>query len=86
MYLFSLYYISKDKYSKYYLNQVRIRAMVSLYLMYVAKDNKTKCVLIPFFVINLKRLLWIYSSMCDEPWAFIWESPSDWSDLGMINC
>ena len=33
MYLFSLYYISKDNYSKYYPNQIRIRAMVSLYLM-----------------------------------------------------
>ena len=48
MYLFSSYYITKDKYSKYSLNKIIIRSMVSLYSTYVAKDNKTKCALNPF--------------------------------------
>ena len=39
MYLFSLYNISKDKYSKYFLNKIRICEMVYLYLIYVPKDN-----------------------------------------------
>ena len=48
VYLFSLYYISKDKYFKYSLNQIRIIVMVYLYPMHVGKDNNTKCVLNPF--------------------------------------
>ena len=48
MYLFSLYNISKDKYSKYFLNKIIISEMVYLYLIYVAKYNKNKFVLNPF--------------------------------------
>ena len=47
MYLISSYYIIKDEYSKYSVNQIIIRAMVYLYSIYLAKDNNTKCVLNP---------------------------------------
>ena len=71
MYIFSFYYITKDKYFKYSLNQITIREKVYIYPMYVAKENES------LFVINLKRLLCIYASMCDEPCAFIREGESD---------
>ena len=86
MYLFSSYYITKDEYSKYYLNQIIIREMVYLYSMYVAKDNNTKCVLNSFSWSIWNDCYAFFSRMCDEPCAFIWERVSDWSDLGMINC
>ena len=48
MYLISLYYISKDKYSKYSLNQIIIHEMVYLYSMYISQEDNIKCVLNPF--------------------------------------
>ena len=86
VYLLSLYYISKDKYSKYSLNKIRIHEMEYLYSMYVAQEDNTKICSESLFVINLKWLLYIYSSMCDELCVFIWESESDWSDFGLIKC
>ena len=63
----------------------RICANTSLYLGYAAKGNKTKCIINPFF-INIQRLLWLYSIMCEKPCAFIWASVSNWSELVLINC
>ena len=48
-YIFSLCYTAEDKYSKCSPNKIIIRKMVSLYLMFVAEDEKNKCIMNPFF-------------------------------------
>ena len=51
---------TKDEYSKCSQSQHIICAMVSLYSIFVAKDEKTRCILNPFF--------W---SICNDCYAFI---------------
>ena len=48
-YLLSSYYITRNKYSKCFRTISYNRAMVSLYSMCIAEDNKTKCISNPFF-------------------------------------
>ena len=73
-YFWSLYYISEDNYSKCSLSRIIIHALVSLYSVFVAKDNKTKCIFNPFlwsiynYFMTLFNHLWLtvyfYAIIC----------------------
>ena len=58
-YIFSSYYVAKDKYSKFTPIQLRICTIVYLYLIFVEKYEK-KMYFESFFVINKKLLLCPY--------------------------
>ena len=60
-YLFYLYHISKDNYSKFSPSQLRISVMVSLYSMFVVEDDKTKYISNHF-----------WGSIFNYFYAFIW--------------
>ena len=60
-YLLSSYYRAEYKYSKNSLSQLRICKMVSLHLIFVAEDKKTKFISNPFSWSN-----------CNDCYAFIW--------------
>ena len=48
-YLWSPYWISKENYSRFSPIPFRICTVVSLYLVFIAKDNKNKCISNPFY-------------------------------------